>query len=359
MALITCNECGNQVSNRAASCPKCGFPIHDEVAAATEYMESVSDHYSYEQRNFTGITNHIEKSPPLHIRGGALKRWSWFLLANIGIIFSLSIISAGALVGLAPFILLFGCTFPFISLLFSKALAKRAHKMYIINPDQFQSEEEKSLYELVSSLCAKAGMKKMPEVGIYDSPDVNAFATGPSKNSSLVAFSSALLDEMDEKAIAAVAAHEIAHISNGDMVTLSLVQSVVNTIILLITLPLTMIKWVALFNENVSALMFFIISIVKFLISLFLVFLGSLVVKAFSRRREFAADKLASELINSDSMIYALESLKNDNPRVVKEQQAYAAFKINTPEKILDIFSTHPSLDRRIERLKARHEKTT
>lgn len=98
--------------------------------------------------------------------------------------------------------------------------------------------------------------------------------------------------------------------------------------------------------------MFFVITIVKFLISLILIFLGSLVVKAFSRRREFAADKLAGELIDRESMIYALESLKGGNPRIVKEQEAYAAFKINTPERMLDIFSTHPSLERRIERLK-------
>ncbi|MBU9721600.1 MULTISPECIES: protease HtpX [Bacillaceae] len=416
MALKTCFECGNEVSDSAKFCPNCGIPIrennivplHQELhngqpyqfdsnagaqheqhvphaqqhvenaqntrqheqhvplaqqhaqnvhnAQHEQYHQHVHQHDQHQQgglmRDFTGITNFVKGSNPIHIGGGSLKRWTWFLVANVAIVLSLSIISAGALVAVAPFILLLGFTFPFIGLLFSKARAKKVHNMYIIDPNNYQNEEERSLYELVASLCEKAGMTKMPEVGIYASGDVNAFATGASKSNSLVAFSTALLDQMDEQAIAAVAAHEVAHISNGDMVTLSLVQSVVNTIVLLITLPLSIIKWLSFFSEQVSALMFIIIAIVKMLVSAVLVFLGSLVVKAFSRRREFAADKLASELIDSNSMIHALESLKGGNPRISKEQKPYAAFMISTPEKMLDVFSTHPSLDRRIARLK-------
>ncbi|SHG96206.1 protease HtpX [Ornithinibacillus halophilus] len=343
MALLSCFECGNQVSDQAAACPHCGAPFQEQAATATEVGP---------MRDFGGITSFIKGSEAIRVKGGTMKRWTWFILANVAIVASLSIISGGALIAIAPFFLLFGFTFPFIGLLFSKTFAKKAHHMHIINPEGFQNEEEKSLYEMVASLCSKAGMQHMPEVGIYESRDVNAFATGPSKKRSLVAFSTALLEQMDEEAIAAVAAHEVAHISNGDMVTLSLVQSVVNTIVLLITLPLNMIKWVAFFSENVSALMFYLIAFVKFVATLVLAFLGSLVVKAFSRKREFAADKLASELINKESMIFALESLKMDNPVVVKEQKAYAALKISSPSRVWDIFSTHPSLERRIERLK-------
>lgn len=127
-------------------------------------------------------------------------------------------------------------------LLFSRSIAKRVHGIQLIDPNNLQNEEERSLYELVSSLCKKAGLVKIPEIGLYASQEMNAFATGATKKSSLIAFSTGLVDNMDETAIAAVAAHEIAHISNGDMITLALVQSVINSIIFLITLPLTIIK---------------------------------------------------------------------------------------------------------------------
>lgn len=156
---------------------------------------------------------------------------------------------------------------------------------------------------------------------------------------------------MDEEAIAAVAAHEVAHIANGDMITMALVQSVVNVFVYLITIPLTIIEWIAFFSDNVSAAASWVISILRFLTSTFLFFLGSLVVKAFSRRREFKADKLAAQLLRKESMIHALEQLRHEEPVVLKSQKAYAALKINAPSRWLDLFSDHPSLERRIKAL--------
>ncbi len=289
----------------------------------------------------------------MEIRSGWLKRFSWFLAANAAVVVSLAIITGGAALSLAPYLLLFSCTIPFFSLLFSKWSAKRAHGIYVIEPNHFNNETERNLYRLIETLSQRAGLQRVPEVGIYESADVNAFATGATRSSSMVAFSTGLLETLDEDAIAAVAAHEIAHIANGDMVTLALVQSVINTVIYIITIPLWLIKWTAFFSDQVSALAFWLITIAKFLITVFLVFLGSLVAKAFSRHREFKADQLAAQLVDPQSMIHALESLRQVPVITIKQQQSYAAFKINAGPSILDLFSTHPSLERRIARLRA------
>jgi heat shock protein HtpX len=301
-------------------------------------------------KDFSQIINKIAGSCKLETKSGFFKTFKWLVLANAAVVLSLTIISGGALIAYSPFILLLGSVFPFISLLFSKSLAKKAHNIRIIDPET-NDGYEKSLYEMVKSLCQKAGIEKIPEVGIYESSDMNAFATGPSKNQSLITFSSALLNNMDEKGIAAVAAHEIAHIVNGDMITMSIVQSVVNAFTLLITIPLSFIKIFALFSDQVDALAYLFISFVKFIITSIVLFLGNLVVMAFSRKREFEADKLAAYLLDKNYMIHALKILSQDTVTFPKEQKAYAAFKINAPSALFDIFSTHPSIERRIERL--------
>jgi heat shock protein HtpX len=302
-------------------------------------------------KDYSNISQFLIQSAPIQIKNNFLKRFGWFFMANAAIILSLGLITSGAALSLAPYLLLIGCLFPFISLLFSRWLAKRSHHIEIIDPNQLQNVEEQKLYDLVNKLCQKAGLTKIPEIGIYPSSEINAFATGATKNSSLVAFSSALIEDMDETTIAAIAAHEIAHIANGDMITMALVQSVINSIIYLFTLPLSLIKWFAFFSTQVSAGAYWLIVIAKFICTVILLFLGSLVVKAFSRHREFKADQLAAQLLDQNAMIHALEHLRNEKPLVLKNQQAYAAFKINSPQRWLDIFSTHPSLERRIQRL--------
>jgi heat shock protein HtpX len=342
MALILCEECEKQISDKADKCPHCGNPMLVELQ-------------SYEAKDFSGISLNVLNSQPIPIKNGLLKRFGWFFAVNAAIVVSLSVITAGAAISLMPFLLLVSCLFPFISLLFSRWIAKRAHHIALIDPTRFQNEEEKSLYELIKTLSNKAGLPRVPEVGIYESPEVNAFATGATRKSSLVAFSTALIDNMDETAVAAVAAHEIAHIANGDMITMALVQSVVNSIIYLITLPLTLIKWAAFFSDQVSAGAYWFIVIARFVCTIILLFLGSLVVKAFSRRREFKADQLAATLLAPSAMIHALEHLRHEKPVVLRTQRAYAAFKINSPRRWLDLFSNHPSLERRIQRLQQLH----
>ncbi|WP_083677789.1 zinc metalloprotease HtpX [Paenibacillus sp. FSL R7-0337] len=298
------------------------------------------------------IIDKITLTERIEIKSGKWKTLSWFLLANAAILLSLAIISGGALIGIFPFVLLASCTLPFISLCCSRWMAKRVHQMYIVDQEHFQSDSEHHLFTLVEMLSMKAGLGKTPQVGMYRSDDINAFATGVTRNRSLVAFSSAILEKMDEEALAAVAAHEIAHIANGDMLTLTLVQSVINSVVMLCTLPLQLLEWFSRFSEQGSRMMIWVIALTRHLLTVILIFLGSLLVKAFSRHREFKADHLAAQLLDRHAMISALEYLKHQPQVTLPNQKAYAAFKIHTTRSWLDILSTHPSIDRRIEALR-------
>lgn len=303
--------------------------------------------------SFKSISDNLSGKSKIEINSGLNKTLKWFALVNGAVIVSIVITTAGKGMGLIPLFLILGGTFPFLGLYLSKWLAKKSHKIHIIDPNT-DNQDEKDLYLLVDSLRKRAGIEVMPELGIFHSAEMNAFATGRSKNNSLVAFSDSLLDQMDDDAVAAVAAHEIAHIANGDMITLSIVQAVTNAIVLFISIPLSIIKLGALINENTSWIEVAVIGFVKFVIVSIMLFLGNLVVKAFSRKREFEADKLAAELLDPESMIKALTTLKGDEGvhEVDKSLAAYSAMKISSPVSSLsDIFSTHPSIDRRIEAL--------
>lgn len=313
-------------------------------------MEALRQGFS--PKGIDSIVEDVRKKGRFDIQDNKAKIFGWFALTNAAVILTITILTQGEISsGFFLFLLALGSIFPLISLLFSKTLAIKAHAIHLIGEDAFQNNNEERLFRLVESLSTRAGLETMPEVGIYQSEDMNAFATGRSKNDSLVAFSSGLLAKMDDPAVAGVAAHEIAHIANGDMLTLALVQAVVNALILLVTIPLKVVKVIALFSDDVDVWTYWLVSAVKFVATIILVFLGSLVVKFFSRHREFKADKLASELIDKDCMVGALQALKGEVSAPPQEQAAFAAFKINSPSAWLDIFSTHPSLDRRIEAL--------
>ena len=196
----------------------------------------------------------------------------------------------------------------------------------------------------------------MPEVGIYDSPEVNAFATGPTKNRALVAVSSGLLNEMDDAAVDGVLGHEIAHVANGDMVTMTLIQGVVNTFVMFFARIAAFVVSNVMSGDRDSdrgpSPWIYHLSVLVFDILFSL--LGSIVVAYFSRWREFRADRGGAELAGKAKMIHALESLKR-NYAVDDRQQAVAAFKINGRRGgLLALLSTHPDLDDRIAALRNR-----
>jgi len=249
------------------------------------------------------------------------------------------------LTSLLVFSILVGFTGSFISLMMSKWIAKRSVGAVVI--EQPSNSQEVWLVETVRRQANAAGIK-MPEVAIYDAPEINAFATGPSRNNALVAVSTGLLNYMNRDEAEAVMAHEIGHVSNGDMVTLTLIQGVVNTFVVFFAYVIGyFVDRVILKNEEGQGLGFFIANIVA---QIALGFLASAVVMWFSRQREFRADAAGAKFASKDKMIAALEKLKAmHEPSHLPEQMA--AFGINGGD-IQKMFSSHPPLDERIAALR-------
>jgi heat shock protein HtpX len=221
--------------------------------------------------------------------------------------------------------------------------------------------EERELLQMVARIANRAGIE-MPEVGIYESPEINAFCTGPTKNDSLVAVSTGLLRRMDKAELEGVLAHEISHAANGDMVTMTLVTGVVNTLVLLISMVLTTLLASQLRGDRREEgwgdyfLRQFIFSLVQGIVGLLA---AVTVVLPFSRWREYRADAGGAALVGKSKMIGALEALR-DNFRLPRPalaaaeaagDPALATFKISSL-KADSLFSSHPSLDDRIERLR-------
>ncbi len=232
----------------------------------------------------------------------------------------------------------------FISLAMSRMMAKWMMGVKIIDPRTINPEERK-LVDMVHRNARLAGLKTMPEVGIFDSPEVNAFATGPTKNRALVAVSTGLLRTMDDDATEGVIGHEVAHIVNGDMVTMTLLQGLINTLVLILARVIAGILASAVKEEGrrtVELIAFYVLQMV-------LSVLGFIVVAYFSRRREFRADAGGARLAGRDKMLKGLKSLRQVYGHVDDEQQALATLKISGhPGKL---FSTHPPLEERIRAL--------
>jgi heat shock protein HtpX len=290
------------------------------------------------------------------------KRIFFFLLTNVLVLVTISIVlsvlgvgnyftaSGGINLGtLLVFSAVVGFTGAFISLAMSRWMAKMMMGVQVLNPNESLSAVERDIVEKVHRLSRAAGLMHMPEVGIYNSPEVNAFATGPSKKRSLVAVSAGLLNEMDDAAIEGVIAHEVAHIANGDMVTMTLLQGVVNTFVVFLA---RIAAWaVSRFVKEELAPIVHFIAVIVFQIAFSI--LGSIVVLAYSRHREFHADRGGADLAGRDKMTHALQMLKAYSNRMQGDEQAsIATLKINNKSKSL-LFSSHPDLDERIRRLNA------
>ncbi|NQD67483.1 protease HtpX [Bacillus haikouensis] len=291
------------------------------------------------------------------------KRIFYFLLTNVLVLLTISIIfsvtgagnyinaSGGIDFGaLLIFSAIIGFAGSFISLAMSRWMAKKMMNVRVLDPSRALSAAEQDIVDKVHRLSKAAGLMHMPEVGIYNSREVNAFATGPSKKRSLVAVSTGLLNEMDDDAVEGVIAHEVAHIANGDMVTMTLLQGVVNTFVVFLS---RIAAWIAsrFVKEEMAPIVHFIAVI---LFQIVFSILGSLVVFAYSRYREFHADRGGADLAGKDKMVHALRSLKAYSNRMRGEDDtAISTLKINGRRKSA-IFSTHPDLDDRISRLEAK-----
>ena len=290
-----------------------------------------------------------------------IKRLFYWILTNILIIVLVSTVVTVATqyfgiqlptgyTGLFVMCFIFGMAGSFISLQMSRWIAKRSMGVELVDKDPRFSE----LVQTIHTLSRKAGIETMPEIGVYNSPDVNAFATGPSKNSSLVAVSTGLLERMNKEERDGVLAHVIAHIQNGDMVTMALVQGVVNTFVMFFAFLVTQIIDNAMRgdDERGGGLGFFAQIMIRNLLQVVFGFLAMPLVAYFSRWREFRADAGSAALGGKHNMIAALESLKQNYELMnqVKED-GMPAFQISSKGAFMALFSTHPPLDARINAL--------
>lgn len=210
------------------------------------------------------------------------------------------------------------------------------------------------MVETVHRLARSAGITTMPEVGIYESPEVNAFATGPTKNRALVAVSSGLLNRMSRDQVEGVLGHEVAHVANGDMVTMTLIQGVVNAFVMFLAraIAFAIAQTGRRDDQEGSSFSHGTYYVVQFVLEMVFMILGSILVAFVSRWREFRADHGGARLAGRDKMIAALEALRRNHELIDTQTQASVrSLKISSRGSFLQLFSTHPSLEERIARL--------
>ena len=287
-----------------------------------------------------------------------MKRVFLFLATNIAIVVVLSIVLSilgpalgverGSYGGLLLFSAVFGFGGAFISLLLSKTIAKHSVGAQIITRPSNQTE--RWLVDTVARQSRAAGIN-MPEVAVYDSPEMNAFATGPSRNNSLVAVSTGLLHQMNQQEVEAVLAHEISHVANGDMVTLTLIQGVVNTFVIFFARVVAgMINRALGGNNSEGGLGGFAYFGVVIVLEIVFGILASVIVMWFSRQREYRADAGAAKLEGKQPMIAALQRLQGNHESQL--DGTLTAFGIAGKRSMAELFMSHPPLEKRIEALR-------
>ncbi|MGZ5280179.1 MAG: protease HtpX [Pseudobdellovibrionaceae bacterium] len=290
------------------------------------------------------------------------KRIGLFILTNLLVIITISV-TANIIFGLFGITLptgmqgllvmcaLMGFSGSMISLMMSKFMAKHFYGVQIIDPAT-RDPEMHGLVEMVHALSRRAGLTVMPEVGIYEAPEINAFATGPSKKNSLVALSTGLFRSMSREEVEGVVGHEVAHIANGDMVTMTLIQGVVNTFVLFLSRILaSLIANNSSDDERGSPMVQFGLTM---LFDILFAILASILVNYFSRRREFRADAGGAKYAGREKMLAGLRKLQSQYEQIAPDNGSAATLKIsNKSSGLMALFSTHPPLEERIRRLQS------
>jgi len=303
-----------------------------------------------------------------------MKRFFLFVLVNVLVVATISIVLAVLGVqpylsaqgidytSLAIFALVWGFGGAFVSLALSRIMAKWMMGVKLVEPGS-GSDDARWLVDTVYRLARKAGLQTMPEVGIYDGPELNAFATGPTRNRALVAVSTGLLANMNKDEIEGVLGHEISHVANGDMVTMTLLQGVVNAFVIF----LARVAAFAVTNmlrgngdRDRGGNDYWIRYGITLLFEIVLSFLGMIVVAGFSRWREYRADEGGARLAGKGRMIGALAALKRNyqvESPMGREPATVATLKISKRRPVGGLgalFSTHPPLEERIAALEAK-----
>ena len=290
-----------------------------------------------------------------------MKRYLLLFATNIAVIVTLSVIASALGLnarlyqngidyqGLLLFCLFWGFGGAFISLQMSRWSAKMMLGVQVIDPER--AGNMRWLIDMVHDHCRRAGLSVMPEVGVFESPDPNAFATGPSEKRALVAFSTGILESMSREGLAGVSAHEVSHIKNGDMVTMTLIQGVINAFIMFFARVIAFFVSQAVEEKSRELVRFLVMIGSEILLGI----LGMLVVSWFSRQREFRADAGSARVAGRESMISALKQLQITVERRRESAglpETMAAFGINGKEGgLLSLLATHPPLAERIRAL--------
>jgi len=301
------------------------------------------------------------------MRGASMKSLFWLILANLAVFFTLVITGNILIYFVLPafgidlrgsiaahdfaWAMVFGFGGAFISLLFSKQMARSMYPMQqVVEP---KTEKEWLVYSTIKELSERAGIK-MPEVWVYWDDDPNAFATGPSRNNAMIAVSSGLVQNLDDDEVRAVLAHEVGHIANGDMVTTTLLQGLMNTFVYFLS------SWIAriLASNRDGETNYFIYFVAQMVLQVLFSILAMIVVMWHSRRREFAADRFAAEMVGPEPMIRALakiDQMARALPQAEEaEPDALATLKIHgRPNGLMRLFMSHPPIEERIAALRA------
>ncbi len=282
------------------------------------------------------------------------KRIFLFIVTNLLVVATITIILSilgvdryAGVGGLAVFCFVWGMVGAFISLAMSRFMAKQAMGVRLVDGHTGQ-EELDWLHSTVTRLTQQANLP-LPEIGFYESPEVNAFATGPSKSRSLVAVSSGLLRTMRRDEVEGVLAHEVAHIANGDMVTMTLLQGIINAFVMFLARLIVgaLRSQGSRDDRGYSMSDFFLVQALQMVLGI----LGSFVTAWFSRQREFRADYGGAQLAGRPHMIAALRRLAANRELVETQHAALAAFKISGAHSWMALLSTHPPLEERIAAL--------
>ncbi|MGD8894600.1 MAG: protease HtpX [Acidobacteriota bacterium] len=307
----------------------------------------------------------VADSPTSQRRTVVAKRVFLFLATNLAILVMVSIVlavlgslgyldRAGGQGTLLIYCAVWGFGVSFASLLMSRWIAKRATGVQLIDGASGNADLD-WLYNTVGNLTRQANLP-MPEVGVYRSPEVNAFATGPSKKRSLVAVSTGLFEQMNRTEVEGVLAHEISHIANGDMVTMTLIQGVVNAFVFYLSHVVAGIVRNFLSGDRGRGgggglLVYYA---VYFAAQILFGLIGSMITAWFSRGREFRADAGAAGLAGAGSMIAALRRLQASTQRVDTQHRELATLKIAGGRSLMQLLATHPPLEARIAALEGR-----
>lgn len=291
------------------------------------------------------LKNKIIKVPHLNI----FKIATWVTMGLFATFLLIYIFVGDEMLNYYPLLILFAFGTPFISLMMSKATVKRAYNIRMLGESSPRTEKEKLVIDTITLFSQKLGLQNLPEIGVYPSNDVNAFATGATKNSAMVAVSEGLLNNMNETEIIGVLAHEMSHVVNGDMLTSSILEGFVSVIGLIVSLPFLLGGNNNRGRKATSSIATY------YLVRNVANFLGKIVSSAYSRRREYGADKLAAEItepLYMKSALLRLQEISEGRLSLQDSDRKFASFKITNNFSLGNIFgnifASHPSLEKRI-----------